>query len=133
MLDAVWEIRPVNPPSNTPPEATGANAEENPAGIALVRAGNVPAPRVLKLFKVPEPSTPEAEDTMLENCPVIGNALKLPSVLVRAGLTPRLDPNPAIDPAPGNMPAPAMLITALSGPPQDISAAYDHVRTSAGY
>jgi hypothetical protein len=88
---------------------------------------------VRKEFSTPLPRLPVAEDTMFENCPVMGNALKLPNVLVKAELTPRLDPNPAMEPAPGNMPAPAMLITALSGPPQLMLEPYDYVSTACGH
>jgi hypothetical protein len=70
---------------------------------------------------------------MLLNCPAMGRALKLPNALVRAELTPRLEPRPAMAPAPGRSPAPAMLITALRGPPQLMLESYDHIRTTSGH
>jgi hypothetical protein len=101
--------------------------------MALVNAGNTSAPIVRRLSKVLLPNTPVADDTILENWPVIGSDPKLLKELVKAELTPKLDPSPAMAPAPGNMPAPAMLITALRGPPQLMLESHDYISTAGGH
>jgi hypothetical protein len=105
MVLAVDCISPVKPPPATLP-----NALVNDAGMALVKAGNTPDPRVLKLLNALPLMAPVALLTILLNWLVMGKLAKFPRLLVNALLTD----NPVFC----SKPAPAIIITALNGPPQ---------------